>query len=504
MVTVEKKEEIRRAYFLKKKSIRGISRELGYSRKTIRKAIEDPGVSAYRRTAPIIHPVLGPVIPLIDNWLKEDESQPKKQRHTARRVWTRLKEEQQFTVGESTVRRYVRGKRLVIPEVFVPLVYQPGQDAQVDWGEAKVKINGEEVIVQFFALRLCYSGACFVVAYPNQKQEAFFDGHQRSFEFLGGVAQRHLYDNLKTAVKKVLSGRNRQEQDSFIAFRSHFLFESIFCQPAKGNEKDGVENLGGYVRRNFFVPVPEVDSFAELNRVLHKKCRDNLKRTVFGKQKSIGQLLQEEKEHFLSLPKHPFDCCRIVPVKADSCSRIQFETNKYSVPTEFAYQILLCKAYPFQIEIIQQEKVIAKHQRCYGRYQELFNPVHYLRLLEQKPGAFLQAKPLSGWQLPKIFEEFYAGLKQRIPEKATREYIHTLRLLEDFSVSEVTAAVEKALSLQTYQSDAVRLFLVEKKADIPPACQWMDVSGLFPDLARYQVKMASPVSYNQLLGKENR
>ena len=154
MVTVEKKEEIRRAYFLKKKSIRGISRELGYSRKTIRKAIEDPGVSAYRRTAPIIHPVLGPVIPLIDNWLKEDESQPKKQRHTARRVWTRLKEEQQFTVGESTVRRYVRGKRLVIPEVFVPLVYQPGQDAQVDWGEAKVKINGEEVIVQFFALRL--------------------------------------------------------------------------------------------------------------------------------------------------------------------------------------------------------------------------------------------------------------------------------------------------------------------------------------------------------------
>jgi len=504
MVTVEKKEEIRREYFLKEKSIRRIARELNYSRTTIRKAIQDPGVPVYRRTAPIKHPVLGPVIPLIDNWLKEDESQPKKQRHTARRIWTRLKEEQGFTCGESTVRLYVRGKRLIVPEVFVPLFYQPGQDAQVDWGEAKVKITGEEVIVQFFVLRLCYSGACFVVAYPNQKQEAFFDGHQRSFEFFGGVAQRHIYDNLKTAVKKVLSGRNRQEQDSFTAFRSHFLFESIFCQPAKGNEKGGVENLVGYVRRNFFVPVPEVNSFAELNQVLHKKCRDNLKRTAAGKEKSIGQLLQEEKDHFLSLPKHPFDCCRTVPVKADSCSRIQFETNKYSVPTEFAYQILLCKAYPFQIEIVQQEKVIAKHQRCYERYQELFNPVHYLRLLEQKPGAFLQAKPLSGWQLPKIFEEFYAGLKQRIPEKATREYIRTLRLLEDFTVGEVTSAVEKALSLQTYQSDAVRLFLIEKKTGIPPACQWLDISGLFPDLARYQVKMASPVSYNQLLGKEAR
>ena len=206
----------------------------------------------------------------------------------------------------------------------------------------------------------------------------------------------------------------------------------------------------------------------------------------------------------MPLPKHPFDCCRTVPVKADSCSRIQFETNKYSVPTEFAYQILLCKAYPFQIELIQQEKVIAQHQRCYGRYQEMFNPVHYLRLLEQKPGAFLQAKPLSGWQLPKIFKEFYAGLKQRIPEKATREYIRTLRLLEDFPVDEVTTAVEKALSLQTYQSDAVRLFLVEKKAGIPPSCQWLDISGLFPDLTRYQVKMASPMSYNQLLGKEDR
>lgn len=502
MLTVDKKEEIRREHFLHGKSIRRIARELGCSRTTVRKAIRDSDVPVYRRTAPIRYTVLQPVIPLIDNWLKEDESQPKKQRHTARRIWIRLKEEFGFTGGESSVCRYVHEKRLVVPEVFVPLVYQPGSDAQADWGEAKVTLNGEEVVVQFFALRLCYSGTCLVVAYPNQKQEAFFDGHQQSFEFFGGVPKRIIYDNLTTAVKKVLSGRNRQEQDFFTAFRSHFLFESVFCQPAKANEKGGVENIIGYVRRNFFVPVPQVISFAELNQILHQRCLENLNRISAGKQTSIGKLLQEEKECFLPLPKHSFDCCRTVPVKADSCSRIQFETNKYSVPTAFVYQTLLCKAYPFQIKIVQQEKVIAKHQRLYGRYQEIFNPVHYLKLLEQKPGAFLQAKPLVGWQLPEVFEKFYAGLKERRPEKATREYIRTLRLLEEFSLEKVTAAVEKSLSLQVYQPDAVRLFLLERKTGTPPSFQGLEVASLFPYLARYQVQMAEPVSYNQLLGRE--
>ena len=502
MVTVEEKERIRREHFVYGKSIRRIARELGCSRRTVRKALQDSDVPVYRRTAPTRYLVLQPVIPIIDNWLREDESQPKKQRHTATRIWIRLKEEAGFTGGESTVRRYVHEKRLVVPEVFIPLIYQAGSDAQADWGEAKVILDGEEVAAQFFTLRLCYSGACFVVAYPSQKQESFFDGHQQSFQFLGGAPKRIIYDNLTTAVKKVLSGRNRQEQDFFTAFRSHFLFESVFCQPAKGNEKGGVENTIGYVRRNFFVPVPRVSSFAELNQILHQRCLENLARTPARKQKNIGEFFQEEKGRLLSLPKHPFDCCRTVPTTADSCSRIQFETNKYSVPTAFAYQTLSCKAYPFQIKIVQEEKVIAEYERCYGRYQEIFNPVHYLKLLERKPGAFLQAKPLTGWQLPKVFEKFYAGLKERQPEKATREYIRILRLLEEFSLKEVTAGIEKALSLQTYQTDAVRLFLVEKRTGAPPSFQEMEVAGLFPHLARYRVQMAEPISYNQLLGGE--
>jgi len=504
MVTVEKKEEIRRAYFVEKKSILRISEEFGCARKTVRKAIKDPGVPVYKRTAPLIYPVLEPVIPIINRWLKEDQDRPKKQRHTARRVWIRLKEEHAFTGSESCIRRYVRGQRLVVPEVYIPLIYKPGQDAQIDWGEAKVLMNGQEVKVQFFAIRPCYSGACFVAAYPTQKQEAFFDGHQKGFEFFGGVTQRNLYDNLKTAVQKILSGRDRKEQASFTAFRSHFLFESVFCQPAKANEKGGVENLVGYVQRNYFVPLPDVDSFEELNEVLYQRCRANLNRTITGRGKSIGQMLEEERAHFLPLPKHPFDCCRSVPVKSDSCSRIQFETNKYSVPAEFAHQTLFCKAYPFQIRITRQEKVIAQYPRCYGRYQEIYNPLHYLNVLERKPGAFLQAKPLCDWKLPEAFDEFYAGLKQRIPQKATREYIRTLQLLRDFSLQELTQSIERALSLQTYQTDAVRMFLIEKKTgDMPVSRQWMDISATFPELTKYQVTMASPVSYNRLLKEED-
>ncbi len=501
MLTVEKKEEIRREYFLKKKSIRKISKEMYCSRTTVRKAIRDSDTPVYTLSSPRKYPVLEPVIPIIDNWLKGDESWNKKQRHTAHRVWERLKTEYGFLGDVSTVRRYIHKKRMAVPEVFVPLIYQPGCDAQADWGEAKVIMDGKEVDVEFFAIRLCYSGACFVKAYPTQKQESFFEGHQQGFEFLGGISKRIIYDNLKTAVKKILLGRNRIEQDSFVTFRSHFLFESIFCQPGKGNEKGGVENLVGYVRRNFFVPIPSVKSFAELNEFLHQQCLQNLDRIPQRKDKSIGELLNTEKENLLSLPGYPFDSCRQLPVKADSCSRIQFETNKYSVPTEFAYQTLLCKAYPFQIKVICREKVIAQHPRSYERYQEILDPIHYLRLLEQKPGAFFQAKPVSGWHLPEVFEQFYAGLKNR-SSKATKDYISMLRLLEEFSLKEVTVAVEKALYLKVYQTDTVRLFIMEGRTEKPISNQRLEMTGQVSHLGSYRVKMADVTTYNQLLKKE--
>ena len=231
MITVRQKEQIRRAYYIEDKSIREIHREMGYHRQTIRKALEGGEVPAYTRQGPRPCPVLDPVKPIIDQWLAEDQKRPRKQRHTARRIWQRLTAEYGFEGAESTVRRYVGQRRKAIQaEVFIPLSYAPGQTAPVDFGEAQVIMATEEVTVQLFCLRLGYSKQPFVMALPTQAQEAFFEAHVRAFDFLGGVPREIVYDNLKTAVKRVLEGRHREEQDAFVAFRSPPVRE-LLLQP---------------------------------------------------------------------------------------------------------------------------------------------------------------------------------------------------------------------------------------------------------------------------------
>ena len=240
----------------------------------------------YERRKPHAQPVMDPVKAIIDQWLEQDKTQPPKQRHTAKRIHERLREEYGFHGAESTVRYYVALCALAIASqgerrrelgnvngVFIPLVYAPGQMAQVDFGEAEVIIAGEQLTAQIFRLRMCYSKQSFVMALPNQSQEAFFEGHVRAFDFLGGVPEQLVYDNLKTAVNKVLKGRDREEQVSFIAFRSHYLFESRFCTPAQAHEKGLVEGLVGYSRRNFLAPMPEEATWDDLNRYLWEKCK---------------------------------------------------------------------------------------------------------------------------------------------------------------------------------------------------------------------------------------
>jgi transposase len=245
MITVEDKEVIRRAYYVEHKSIRQIQREMGYHRKTIRKALEDVMVPEYSEKAPRPTPALEPVKGIIDHWLAEDAKQPPKQRHTAKRMYERLKEEYDFSGAESTIRRYVgQVRRQLRNEVFIPLSFAPGQLAQVDFGEAAVCISREQLIAQLFCLRMGYSKQTFVMALPSQSQESFFLGHVKAFAFLGGVPRQLVYDNLKTAVKTVLEGHNRKEQSAFTAFRSHYLFESR-CRSADQRKKRILQRLSG-------------------------------------------------------------------------------------------------------------------------------------------------------------------------------------------------------------------------------------------------------------------
>jgi len=299
VLNVDQKEQIRRAYFSEGQSIRRIARERHHDRRTVRAAIRDGGPSRYKLTHSRLRPVLGPFVVVIDEWLAGDQFSPPKQHHTSRRIYHRLVEEKGYRGGESTVRDYVRQHRNRPRPVFIPLSYEPGEDAQADFGEAVVIMKGRPLTVQLFVGRLCFSKIPFLTASPNQQQEALFEGHDKAFDFFGGVPRTIWYDRMSQAVKKALPGHRPEEQEEFIALRSHYLFESCFCNPREAHEKGLVENLVGYARRNYMVPVPEVNSFQELNGLLRQRCLVEGGRRLRGETQTIGEMWEQERPQLL-------------------------------------------------------------------------------------------------------------------------------------------------------------------------------------------------------------
>lgn len=506
MIQVDEREVIRRAYYDENKSIRRIARELKRSRVTIEKMLDTTEPPVYARRVNQPAPVLGEYKAMIDALLEESQRLPRKQRYTARKVYQMI-QAQGYTGAESTVRGYVAGWRAAHnpPPVFLPLEFDQGQDAQVDWFEAVAIINGESVTVQVFLMRLNYSRRCFVCAYPTQNQESFFDGHVRAFHFFGGVPRRVTYDNLKTAVLAVLQGRKREEQHAFIALRSHYLFESRFCTPGQGHEKGGVEHNVGFGRRNFMVPVPRVASFAELNAHLLAECLANDQRQVKGQPVTIGEAWAEERPCLRPLPAHDYACCVTVPVKLTPYSQVIFQTNRYSVPVDEARRQLVVRAYPFEVQVVYDSQVIATHARCYGREQDVFDPLHYLPLLEQRPGAFDHAKPIRRWrdQWPTSYETLLQKFQERYPDgQGVREFVKVLKLHRDHPAEQVAQAVHMALTQNALTADGVRLCLREVcNPIIPPAP--LDLSDQ-PRLHNIHTRQPDLACYDWLLRQGGR
>jgi transposase len=462
VLKVDQREQIRRAYFIEGKSIRQIALEGHHHRRTVRHALRDASPPRYTHRQPRARPVLGPFVHLIDQWLAEDLTRPVKQRHTAHRIYQRLIEEHGFTGKEANLRQYVREHRPTPrpSRLFIPLTYQPGEDAQCDFGEAQVILAGRPVKVQLFCIRLCYSKVSFVMALPHQQQEAFFEGHQQAFGFFGGVPRHIWYDNLSQAVRPRLLGHRPQEQESFVAFRSHYLFESRFCTPAQAHEKGLVEGLVGYARRNFLVPVPEVNSFQELNDLLRERCLAEAQRRLRGESATIAELWDQERPHLLPLPTHSFPCCRTVPVRPNRLSLVTFQTNRYSVPVEWANHSLFLRAFVERVEISNGSRVLAVHPRCYQREQDVLNPFHYLPLLRERPGALDHAKPLKHWPHPPILDQYLAALRDRLPQRvATLEFVRVLELCSRYPLNQVAQGVEQALLSKSLSSDTVAYFL---------------------------------------------
>jgi transposase len=461
MITVDQKELIRREYFLNRKSMREIAKELHHGRATIRQAIYDPGIPTYNRSVPAPKRAIGPFVEIMQQWLEEDKQRPSKQRHTAKRIYERLREEYGYQGSDRTVRREVRLLRGTVPDSHVPQTYEAAEGGTFDFGEAYVILSGQETKVHLGCLRLDYSSHYFVCALPTERQEALFECHLRGFAYLGGAPGRIRYDNLKAAVYKVLRGKRRQEQTAWTAFRSHFLFESEYVTPGKGQEKGGVENLVGYVRRNFLVPLPAFGDYDELNVYLLGCCeQDARRRRRFGR--TVHELWQEERARLRPLPPQLPQACTTVTARVNRRQQVRWDGNWYSVPPEHVGRLVIVQAYVFRVVIACQDKIIARHARSYGREEEVLEPQHYLPVLLKKPGAFARATPILQWPLPPVYETYHQRLRARLGGGAgTREYIQILMLLKDHARHEVTGAMEQAASSGLYGYEAVKTFLRE-------------------------------------------
>src|SRR6202789_471828 len=458
---------VRRAVRVEGRSERAVALEFGISRETVRKMLRYAVPPGYQRQQPVKRPKLGPWLGAIDAILEEDKRRPARQRHTAKRIFERLRVEYAFSGGYTIVKDYVRTQMLRSQEMFVPLVHAPGE-AQADFGEALVVVAGVERKAQYLAMDLTHYDDGFVVAFPTETTEAFLEGHVRAFAYFGGVPTRILYDNSKIAVAKILGGEERQKTRAFSELQSYYLFADKFGRPAKGNDKGKVEGLVGYARRNFMVPIPCFNSWDEFNTYLEEQCRKRRERRLRGHTETIAERFERDRARMLPLPSTAYEACEKITVRVTSLSLVRYRGNDYSVPTEYGHRQVLVKGFVHEVVIACASEIIARHQRSYERETVVFDPLHYLALLEQKTRALDQAAPLAGWQLPECFAQLRRLLEARLRKHGSREYVQVLRLLETFAIEEVTRAVTDALHLGTVSFDAVKHLLLCRIERRPP------------------------------------
>jgi transposase len=490
MYRVELYAQVRRACRVGGMSVHEASRVFGLDRKTVRKMLRFSVPPGYQRAKPVRRPKLDPFTAIIDRILEDDRHCHRKQRHTARRIFERIRDEHGFEGGYTIVKDYVREQRLRSREMFVPLDHAPGH-AQVDFGEARAVIGGVARKVHFFALDLPHSDACFVKAYPAETTEAFCDGHNAAFAFFGGVPLSILYDNTTLAVARILGDGTRQRTRVFTELQSHYLFADRFGRPGKGNDN---------ARRNFMVPVPRFASFEALNASLEERCRQRQSACLRGHSETIGERLERDRAAFLDLQSAPYDACDKRPGRVSSLSLVRYRGNDYSVPVAYGHREVLIKAFVDEVVISCGAEVIARHRRSYEREDLIFDPLHYLALIEHKIGALDQAAPLAGWNLPQVFTTLRRLLEARMGKAGKREYVQVLRLLETFRLDDVEGAVGDALRLGAIGFDAVKHLVLCRIERRPPRLN-LDI---YPYLPRAQVATTSAGSYMSLLSGAER
>ncbi len=480
MVKVDQYGYIRTAHRVYGKSIHEIQRETGHSRATIRKVLRGE-YREYQQRETQAYPALGPHRERIEEWLKADKEESVKQRHTARRIYSRLVSEYGYGGSEEAVRRYVRlaKARLGIDNAGVYIITDPecGKEAEVDWFYAVAVIRGVRVPIKCFCMRSRYSGKPFVRAYPCEKQQAFFDAHIHAFEFFGGIFPILVYDNLTSAVQKVLAGRQRQEQDAFIRFRSYYNFTPRFCNVGSPHEKGGVEGSVGFIRRNYLVPIPEADSFEALNHYLLDVCCGYGSHRIQGKDETVNVLFEKEREHLIQVPDVPFSNMQTIEGKVDKYATIMVDKNHYSVPYSYVSLRVHIHLWIDRVEVFYGSKKVSSHERVYGSNKWQLEPQHYLEILRQRPGAFETSRVIQQWRAtwPEELEKLLGQFRQKQGENnGIKDFISVLMLYREYPKGDVDAAIELAGENKVSNSDGVKHLLVhlEPEESIEPLTGW--------------------------------
>jgi transposase len=481
--------------------IKEICRKTGISRNTVRKILRGKEAKFTYQREESNQPAQEPIKALIEGWIKHDSLEGKKYRRTAKRMYNELRSEKYGYLGSyaSALRCFkeVREKLNKDPaEVFIPLDFGPGEAAQFDWGDVKAVIGGQLTVLNVGAMQLSHSRNSYARVYPSQKQELLFDIHRRAFEHFGGIPRRVIYDNLKTAVKKILKGNHRNLQERFVQFSSHYLYKTDFCNPARGNEKGRIENLIGFIRENFFVPIPKFASLEELNdrllSFLISVARTKMHPSIAVKTRY--DVFDQEKGSLMPLPPYGYDCCRVAHAAVTSYSTVHFETNQYSVPGEYVGKTVQVKGYADEVVISMNGAEISRHKRLYSARQHSLNPYHYLEALSRKPRAFADGLPFKEWQLPEVFQHYRRMLKEKF-EDGDRYFVKTLLLVKEWPIMEVAESIRQAIAANALGDSYVLMIL--RRMHSPSYEQ--KLFDIREDLAKYKAKQPPLSRYDEVL-----